>query len=265
MSLKDLQLRGNLLFFIAIITIPVFFITQDFVARIVWEEYQNAAIASVLNRGDAELAVEIGNYYFNTHGSGVYDLEKAKEYFDKAIEIDPLVPEAWHQSARIDFLNGDLNEALFKIDRQIEIFGEEHMASYYIRGLIYGYQKEFEKAEENFLVFLDWSPGNWATNNDLAWIYFQKGEYQKAADFAGRGLEHAPNNPWLLNLKGIALLNLGEKDTARGLFEQALAEAKLLTSADWELAYPGNDPRIAGQGLTEMVEAIEFNLNLVVD
>ena len=43
-----------------------------------------------------------GNYYFNVGGNGAYDLEKAEKYFNKALEIDPQVPDAWHQLARID-------------------------------------------------------------------------------------------------------------------------------------------------------------------
>lgn len=237
---------------------------KEQLGSMLWSTLHIPAVALFFHN-DAVLAIEIGNFYFNVYGDGVYDLEKAGHYFERALALDPRVPDAWHQLARIDFLNGKFDDALYKINKQIDLHEDSFMASYYIRGLIYGYRKEFKKAEEDFLVFLEWSPRNWAAHNDLAWIYFQNEEYQKTADMAQRGLAYTPNNAWLLNMKGIALLNLEEKDTARSLFGRALSEAKLLTPADWELAYPGNDPRVAKQGLAEIITAIEFNLRLTVD
>ena len=232
----------------------------------VWNTFHRYPELTLILDRDAVLSMEIGGYYFNLRGDGEYDLEKAERYFEKALTLDSNVPDAWHNLARIDFLNGDFDNALYKINKQIEIHGDSFMASYYIRGLIYGFMGEFEKAEENFLVFLEWTPGNWAALNDLAWIYFQNEKYQKAADTARRALEfeYASNNPWLLNMYGLALFNMGEKENASALFERALSGAQLLTSADWELAYPGNDPRIAEQGLAEMISAIEFNKDLAL-
>ena len=46
---------------------------------------------------------------------------------------------------------------------------------------------------------------------------------------------------------------------------RALEEAKKLNERYWEKAYPGNDPRVAAQGLKEMLQAIESNLSLVGD
>ena len=51
----------------------------------------------------AHVLVGKGNYYFNVGWAGKYDLEKARRYFEKAIEADPNVPDAWHQLSRIDF------------------------------------------------------------------------------------------------------------------------------------------------------------------
>lgn len=229
----------------------------------VWHTFHTLPEVMLFTNADATIAVEIGNYYFNVYENGVYDLEKAQRYFEHALLLDPLIPDAWHQLSRIDFLNGDFDSALYKINKQIEIHGDSFMASYYIRGLIYGYMDEFKKAEENFLVFLEWDPINWATHNDLAWVYFQGGRYEKALEIAHKGLSISPANVWLLNMKGLALLNLGHLNEAREFFEQALSGTVFLTKDSWHRAYPGNDPGIAGQGLREMREAIEKNISLV--
>ena len=212
---------------------------------------------------DADLSMEIGAYYFNLYGVGEYDLIRAEHYFKRAITLDPEVPDAWHHLARIDFLNGNFHEAIEKINRQIEIHGDDFIASYYIRGLVYGFMGDYKNAEEDFLIFLELTPGNWAALNDLAWVYFQSGQYEKTLATVEGGLVVEPDNTWLLNMKGLALLNLKRPNEARVFFEKARTQAALLSEEDWHQAYPGNNPSVATQGLFEMRKAIEHNMTLV--
>lgn len=250
---------------VAVMLVSGTLLFRDPIARFVWQNYGSAYGARVLNRGDANLALEIGNYYFNVGGKGKYDLKKADEYFRMAIAIDPNVPDAWHQRARIAFLKGDFKDALEKINTQISLHGDTFMASYYIRGLIYGYDGQFDNAILDFKKFISWDSRNWAAYNDLAWIYFQKGEYRKTGEVADWGLAMFPQNPWLLTMKGVALLNDGHRADAGKILNQALVRAKALTAGDWERAYPGNDPAVAEEGLMAMIQAIEFNAGLTVD
>lgn len=231
-------------------------------AESLWLTLRRPEIALFLNP-DAEFAVKIGNYYFNVYGDGVYDLDRAEKYFKTALELDPMVPDAWHQLARIDFLRGNFYKALSKINKQIELHGDSFMASYYIRGLISGYSGDYGQAEADFKKFLAWDAENWAGHNDLAWIYFKKGDYKKVEEIARAGLRLNQYNPWLLTSLGVALLNLGEKDEARLTLRKALEEAQKLTPSDWQKAYPGNDPRVAKDSLGGMIAAIKSNLSLV--
>ncbi|MDP3725702.1 MAG: tetratricopeptide repeat protein [bacterium] len=240
---------------------PVLVIIVIFVIAMMFFLRSGDNLFTLLN--DPVGLVQKGNYYFNVGGNGGYDLKKAEKYFNKALEIDPAVPDAWHQLARIDFLRGNFPGALQKINKQIELHGDSLMSAYYIRGLIYGYTKEYEKAEQDFLKFLEWDKTNWAIYNDLAWIYFQQGNYEKTLKTAEAGLAYHLNNPWLLNMAGISSLNLGDMDNAHAYLEKAILWTETLTEADWHKAYPGNDPRVAGQGIKEMKEAIRANLNLL--
>ena len=214
---------------------------------------------------DASLALEIGNYYFNTYGDGIYDLAKAREYFNLALDLDPNVQNAWHQLARIDFLEGDFYNALKKINKQLEIHGDRLMPAYYVRGLIYGYIKDFKRAKKDLITFLKWDPKNWATHNDLSWIYFQMGDYKNTEKISREGLKWNQDNPWLLNALGVSLLNINSEKEARATLEKALENAKKITEKDWHNAYPGNNPAVARKGIQEIIKTIEFNLNLAVD
>lgn len=262
---KNFQsLSAPLLLLVIFVLIFGTFTYRDSVGHFLFEKFRLVKPALFL-ANDAELALKIGNYYLNGDGDNVYDLEKAREYFNLALALDPNVPGAWHQLARMDFLEGSLYNALEKINKQIEIHGENFMPSYYVRGLIYGYVKQFKKAEEDFLKLLEWDSKNWTAYNDLAWIYFQTGEYEKAKKIARRGLEANQDNPWLLNILGISLLNLSSKKEAAGILEKALEKAKNLTEEDWYKAYPGNDPTIARAGIEGIIRTIELNLNSIAE
>lgn len=241
-----------------------FLFSQDALARFVWQKYRIPAFVSFLMRHDAELGVELGNYYFNVYNDGVYDLDRAEKHFERALAIDPNVEKAWYQLSRIDFLQGKFTPAREKINKQLELHGDSIMASYYIRGLINGYAGRFKDAEKDFLKFLSWKKESWAAHNDLAWVYFSQGEYKKAEEVAREGLIFSPNNAWLLNSLGVSLLNLGKRDEARDVFLRAREAAALLTDVDWGRAYPGNDPLSAAPGLAGMKKAIEKNIELVM-
>jgi tetratricopeptide (TPR) repeat protein len=206
--------------------------------------------------------VSAGNQFFGGHLP--YNLVVADGLYVTALALDSNVPDAWHQRARIAFLHGDFDVALKRINTQIALHGDSFMASYYIRGLIYGYARNFPAAEEDFTHFLTWDRYNWAANNDLAWIYFKQGKYNEVVQrIHGLATTAKPPNPWLLTMDAMSLYNLGDTQTAHKELLEARAAAALLTQADWVHAYPGNDPGIAAAGLASFRSAIEENLVLV--
>lgn len=202
-----------------------------------------------------------GNQFFG--GRLPYNLNVADGLYRAALSIDNEVPDAWHQRARVAFLKGDFNTALERINTQLALHGDSFMASYYIRGLVYGYMHAYAPAEKDFLHFLEWSPHSWAANNDLAWVYFAQGKFQQAKERATVGLEGDPYNPWLLMTRGMSLYNLGDARGAQKDLELARDAAAGLPDSAWTHAYPGNDPSIAPQGLDAFRRTIDADLELV--
>lgn len=226
---------------------------------VVWRVTHNASAALALNAADPELLFAIGNYYF---GSGAYDLVKARRYFNAALEYNPTLSGPHYQLARTHFVEGNFNDALEEINKELTLhpeFGRSH----YVRGLIYGYNGRLADAETEFKAFLVWKKDSWAGNNDLAWIYFQEGKYIEARDAARTGLTIQPNNPWLLNSLGVALLNTGDTEGAKESFLKALSALTYMNERDWGQAYPGNNPTVYRQGFTQMKASIEANLKLL--
>jgi len=52
-----------------------FLFSEDMLARLAWQKYRSPAVALALDRDDAALAMNIGNYSF---GGGAYDLAVAE-------------------------------------------------------------------------------------------------------------------------------------------------------------------------------------------
>jgi tetratricopeptide (TPR) repeat protein len=94
-------------------------------------------------------------------------------------------------------------------------------------------------------------------------VYFSAGKYEEARDAALDGLKNGPDNMWLNNSLGVALLNLGDKEGALEAFIIAEKSAEKLTPADWGVSYPGNDPVMYESGLEETKASIHHNLHLL--
>src|SRR3989338_6541479 len=155
-----------------------------------WPRLGLENIATAINPTDPKLQFAIGDYYF---GQGAYDVTQAKRYFQATIALNERYPRAHYQLSRISFIQGNLYRALKEIDRELELY-PDYKRSYYIRGLTSGYRKELEKAAADFEEFLRWKPESWASHNDLAWIYFQMGEYEKVLTTVEEGLQYSPAN-----------------------------------------------------------------------
>lgn len=237
------------------------FAYRDQAARIAWR-VSLPRLALRLDRADAELAGELGHYYFN---GGAYDLKKAEEAYQKAVAANPGILWGHYQLARINFIEGHLDKALDEIDKELAVH-PENLRSFYVRGLIYGYEGELDKAEEDFKKFKVWAPGEWAGYNDLTWIQAKLGKFQDAKNTILNAFERLPaekaRNPWLWTSLGVARLNLKEYNEAKDAFETALKITESMSAQYFFSAYPGNDPRGAEDAFRQFKATLYFNLGV---
>lgn len=252
---------------VAVSLIFIFVSKQDSLAELLWQKYRWPNLAVLIIRSDADLAMFIGNYYFNgVVGGGEYNLGIAQKAYRKAVRVNPKVLWGHYQLARIYFIKSDFNSAFLEINKELEA-NPENLRSLYVRGLIYGYRNQagdLEKAEADFRRFTLWAPTEWAGYNDLSWILSKNKKYAEAEIEIKRALENIPeanNNPWLLTALGVAQLNLKKYSSAAVSFKRAKELAGKLTEKEWRVSYPGNDPASAGKGLSAFIAAIEENLH----
>lgn len=240
-------------------------VTLYFVFRIerlyaFWPNFFLDNIATLVNPSDAKLYFMIGESYF---GKGkTYNIYKAEIAYINAIKLRPDYLEAHYQLGRIHFINAKFERALTEME-EVRRLDPEFKRAYYMIGLVNGYKGDLDQAIWGFSEFIKRDDFNWAGYNDLAWIYFKKGDFQKMKEVAEKGLEQAYRNPWLSNIYGTALMNLGENEKALDNFQIALESVEEMTSEDWGNAYPGNNPEIYAQGFEETKNIIRNNIKLV--
>ena len=265
MKNKEAKIKMGILFS-ACLLVSVFFIF--FTPRVSHDEDIGVSVETIAE--DDHFAW--GQYYFN-HGDradGTYDLLQARTYYEQAIAVDPFGNElAWHQLGRIDFLEGKFDNAIITFHRQIEHFGDTIPNVYYMLGLTYGYMARdtgdviaWEKAEAHFIKYLEYDPTSPWARVDLSWVLFAQGKYAEMLPILEIAIEDSPDNPWVLNMYGLALLNTEQKETAHEYFLLARDGAKKLSVEEWGKSYPGNDPGIWGRGLGEFRSIIERNIEL---
>ncbi|TXH01139.1 MAG: tetratricopeptide repeat protein [Candidatus Moraniibacteriota bacterium] len=232
---------------------------QKAITTFVWEKTRQPFLVTLLSPSDANLHFTMAEYYFH---HGAYDIEQAKYLYERTILLNPQHLEAHYQLGRIYFIQSQFWLALDHI-RIVLNLDPEYKRGYYMHGLIHGYSGNMIQAIYGFEEFIKRDDFNWAGYNDLAWVYFQIGDFGQTLEVATRGLERAAGNPWLHNMRGLALMNLGKSEEARTDFLTAHKRVLEMTPADWGIAYPGNDPTIYAEGLKRMQEAIEHNLALI--
>ena len=212
----------------------------------------------------AERSYSYGERHFGSQYSVSYDLERALYFFKETLRRDSNHPLAYHQLARIAFLQGDFARALRLIEIQIRYHPGATISSYYVKALIEGYMGEYEASARDYQVFLSSHPTNWAALNDYAWVLLKAERAHEAVVATARGLSFFPDNPWLLNTNAIALHEIGYTEAARDQARKAVQAAKTITEQDWLQAYPGNDAKIAQEGIRALQEFVRANMHTIL-
>lgn len=252
--------RSPLIIVLAILLIILLLETTQFTIPFLVDSYETVSFALFPS---AQKAYDYGVFHFDAENPRYYDLPLAQTYFYKAAAMDPNLLAVWLELARTSFIEGDLVKALDQIDIQIAQEGDKTQNAYYIRGLIEGYMGDYPAAENDYAEFYKLVPINWAGANDYAWILLKDNKPQLAAQVVESVLPYYPENPWLLNSDAIALSEMGYATTARERLEVAAQTVSMLTPNDWSIAYPGNDPNIASEGLAQFKKAIQDNIHSI--
>ena len=205
------------------------------------------------------LSMRVGNYFF---GGGGYNLNIAEKAFLLASKDNPPKLFSNYQLGRINFIKGNFYTAIDYFNEEERIYPENSKV-HYMRGLTYGYMGNENKGIEEFRKYIEKNPKTWAGRNDMAWLQFRGGDIKGAIETIKPAIEVYSGNPWILNSYGAYLLNDGKYTEALDNFIKAKEVVDKMDYEMWGVAYPGNDPRVYGEGLEQMKKSIDSNISLV--
>jgi tetratricopeptide (TPR) repeat protein len=249
--------------FLAVVIVAsiVFYLWFPFMYLKTTELYEHIAYAL---HPSAQLAYAYGKGHLDARNPRLYDINESEHFFNLAADIDPTLPNLYHELARIAFLKGNFTLAMTRINFQINQHGDLDPSAYYVRGLVEGYMGLYDASADDYAHFLKFDPYNWAALNDYAWVLLKAKRYKEAAAATEKGLEKFPANAWLLNSNTIALYEMGDIKDAKVQAKKAMDASKNLSIEAWLHAYPGNDPKIAAAGVDAFKKATEANMHSIL-
>jgi len=170
--------------------------------------------------GMARVAVA-GKYY-----------SKAIEYYRKAASMinDYSINEEWAETYKLagkkesaDSLTGIVINELSR-DEQSSL-NNDNIGHYADRELAYAWSKvnNYDKALEHALMEYNRRPANIDVNETVAWMYYCKKQYAEALPYLRVALKTHSKNPVLLCHAGLIYAGAGNRNEAKTLLQQALA------------------------------------------
>ncbi len=210
------------------------------------------------------LSYSLGNKFFGDIKQ-LYHLPLAQLFYINATH--PLLPlpvpiYAHYQLSRTYFIKGDLERAINEAKKELALY-PNNSVTYYMLGLSYGYQKREKDAVDAFAKYLEVYPTSWAARNDKAWLEFRVGNVDEAIKTLQPVVETHLANVWVQNSYCALMIAKRIYDRAEVSCNLAKSAVEQMDEEAWGIAYPGNDPRIYGEGLSATKKSIETNLQII--
>jgi serine/threonine protein kinase/predicted Zn-dependent protease len=183
--------------------------------------------------------------------------EDSVRLFRRAIEHDLNFAMAW---ARLGTVYGNLDESNAAADATSEAFDlrdrvSEHERLYIESHYYGGVTGQIEKVIESYELWKQTYPRGWEPYNNLSWLYYRMGQFEKAAEEGLQALNLEPDHPLPYTNIGRAYLNLYRLDDAKTIYDGALAKGFLyysLLTGRYEVAYLQGDE----ETMAEMVRTL---------
>ncbi|WP_373691538.1 tetratricopeptide repeat protein [Hyalangium versicolor] len=168
-----------------------------------------------------------------TPGSDLYEaLAATLHRRGRSAEAVTLLREAVSRSPRDEALlyalasaydlQGDADKALAQMRSVLAINAEHAAAMNFIGYLLAQKRRDLPEAERLVLRALELRPDTGAFLDSLGWVYFQRGEYQRAVEALERATQLEPDEPVILEHLGDAYRQVSRRADAVSAFRRAI-------------------------------------------
>lgn len=168
-----------------------------------------------LSLEDAESYVNFGNDFLDRR-----EWDKAKEYFERALKVNPKYPDAWYNLGRMYYDMRDYRKAIEKQKKAVEI-DPQNADAWEILGLAFCCLGKHEEAVANLEKASNLNPREPRVWYNLGWAYSQKGNYKRAIEKYKKALEIDQYYKGAWEELGYACEKMGNQEEAQRCYNKA--------------------------------------------
>jgi len=150
------------------------------------------------------------------------EFEKAENALKNALDKNPGDEDLLYELGMTYYFQGDVEKSL---DTMHEVLNRNPNSARTLNFIGYTWAEEgrnLDQAEKYIKKALELEPGAGYIMDSLGWVYFQRGEYEKAMQWLQEALEKAGPDAEILEHIGDTYLKLGNRDKAIESYERAL-------------------------------------------
>jgi len=168
-----------------------------------------------------EILIYLGSFY-----EEIESFEKAVETLKQGIEIDP-------KNSRIYFRLGVVydkwnrkEDSIQTMKKVIELDPQNANALNYLGYTYADLGRDLDEAERLIKEALKYKPEDGYITDSLGWVYYKKGEFQKAVEILEKAVRLVPDDPIILEHLGDAYLKINSTARALEFYERSLLHKK---------------------------------------
>ena len=161
-------------------------------------------------------------YYLGTFYEEEEQFEKAELMIKEAIQLEP---ENAKYYFRLGVVYDKLNkkEASMEAMRKVIAIDPKHSNALNYLGYTYAdLGQNLDEAEKLIKEALKYKPDDGYITDSLGWVYYKKGDFEKALQYLQKAVEIVPDDPIMLEHLGDAYLKLNDKINALKYYKKSL-------------------------------------------
>jgi tetratricopeptide (TPR) repeat protein len=161
-------------------------------------------------------------YYLGTFYEEEEQFEKAEIAIQEAIKLEPDNPKYYFRLGVV-YDKSNKKEASMDAMRKVISLDPKHSNALNYLGYTYADLGEnLDEAERLILEALKHKPDDGYITDSLGWVYYKKGEYEKALEYLEKAIGIVPDDPIMLEHLGDAYLKLNDKTNALKFYKKSL-------------------------------------------
>ena len=161
-------------------------------------------------------------YYLGTFYEDSEEYNRAEDYIKQAIESDPDNPRYYFRLGVV-YDKWNKKEASIATMRKVVELDPKHANALNYLGYTYAdLGTNLDEAEQLVKEALKYKPNDGYITDSLGWVYYKKGEFEKALQYLQKAVEMVPDDPIMLEHLGDVYLKLDDKTSALKYYQKAL-------------------------------------------